>query len=265
MPAPHRIISVVPSQTELLFDLGLDNEVVGITKFCIHPADKVRNKTIVGGTKTLHLDQIHALRPNLILANKEENTREQIEALQRQYPVHVTDVVTLPDALTMIRTVGKLVDKEPQAEKMVQQMAATLPVGEAPGSGLNDYNHYQGLRPLAGLRVAYLIWRKPYMVAANGTFIDAMLEAAGFRNAFAGQTRYPEASPDDLRAAEPELIFLSSEPYPFAEKHIAELQAVCPSARVLVVDGEVFSWYGSRLLRAADYFRNLHNEIARIQ
>ena len=258
---PHRIVSVVPSQTELLFDLGLDDEVVGITKFCIHPADKVRNKTIVGGTKTLHLDQIHALCPDLILANKEENTREQIKELQRHYPVHITDMVTLPDALTMIRTVGRLVDKEPQAEKMVQQIAATLSPSFLSSRSSPSFSLWQA----TPLSVAYLIWRKPYMVAAGDTFIDAMLEAAGFRNAFAGQTRYPEASPDDLRATEPELIFLSSEPYPFAEKHIAELQAVCPSARVLVVDGEVFSWYGSRLLRAADYFRNLHNEIARIQ
>lgn len=247
---PQRIISVVPSQTELLFDLGLADEVVGITKFCIHPAHKVRGKVIVGGTKTLHSDRIHALRPDLILANKEENTREQIEELQRHYPVHVTDVVTLPDALAMIREVGALVGKGEQAEEMVVQIAQTLPIRsseEVP----------------AGLRVAYFIWRKPYMVAAGDTFIHAMLDAAGFQNAFAGQSRYPEVSPDDLRATQPDLIFLSSEPYPFSRKHVAELEVICPSARVLVVDGEVFSWYGSRLLRAGDYFRNLHNEIAR--
>lgn len=246
---PHRIISVVPSQTELLFDLGLDGEIVGITKFCIHPAESIRGKAIVGGTKTLHPDRIHALRPDLILANKEENTREQIEELQRHYPVHVTDVITIPDALAMIRDVGALIGKERQAEKLVVQISQTMTV--------------QASR-LTRLRVAYLIWRKPYMVAADGTFIDAMLDAAGFQNAFAGHRRYPEVLPGDLRVANPDLIFLSSEPYPFAEKHIADLQAVCPSARVLIVDGEVFSWYGSRLLRAGDYFRNLHTEIARL-
>lgn len=245
---PQRIISVVPSQTELLFDLGLDAEIVGITKFCIHPANKVQYKTSVGGTKTLHLDQIYALRPDIILANKEENTREQIEQLQRHYPVHITDVVTLPDALAMIREVGTLVGKQQQADDMATQITSSLVChpSRSPSSS-----------------VAYFIWRKPYMVAAGGTFIDAMLKAAGFQNAFAGQTRYPEIAPDDLRAANPDLIFLSSEPYPFAVKHIAELQAICPSARVLVVDGEVFSWYGSRLLRADRYFRNLHTEIAR--
>lgn len=99
------------------------------------------------------------------------------------------------------------------------------------------------------------------MVAASNTFIDAMLTIAGFQNAFADQTRYPEITPDDLREVQPDLLFLSSEPYPFGEKHIGELQQLCPSARVLLVDGEAFSWYGSRLLRASDYFKNLHQQI----
>lgn len=243
---PQRIISAVPSQTELLFDLGLDRELIGITKFCIHPADKVKNKTRVGGTKTLHLEQIHALRPDLILANKEENTREQIEALQEHFPVHVTDVNTLPDALSMIRTVGTLVGKADEADEMAQQIATSLipsPSSSPPS-------------------VAYFIWRKPYMVAAGDTFIDAMLAVAGFRNAFAGQSRYPEVTPDELRDTRPDLIFLSSEPYPFAEKHLTEMASICPSARALVIDGELFSWYGSRLLRAGDYFRNLRNELS---
>jgi len=246
---PQRIISVVPSQTELLFDLGLRDEIVGITKFCIHPADKIRGKTIVGGTKTLHLDRIHTLRPNLILANKEENTREQIEELQRHYPVHITDVTTLSDALAMIRDVGRLVGKERQAQEMCTQITQTLPISA---------------QSTTELQVAYFIWRRPYMAAAGDTFIHAMLEAAGFSNTFAGQSRYPEVSPDELRMADPDLIFLSSEPYPFAQKHIAELQAICPSARVLIVDGEVFSWYGSRLLRAGEYFRNLRTNITRL-
>lgn len=248
---PQRIISLVPSQTELLADLGVADRLVGITKFCIHPADQLRGKAIVGGTKTLHLDRIHALRPDLIIANKEENTREQIEELQGQYPVHVTDVVTLADALAMIRDVGALVGKEQAAGAMAQQIEQTLgPPASAPG-------------PVsAAPTVAYLIWRKPYMAAGCDTFIHAMLEAAGFRNAFASQPRYPELTPDHLRTAHPDLIFLSSEPYPFREQHIAELQAVCPDARVFGVDGEVFSWYGSRLVRAGDYFRTLRKTLA---
>ena len=243
---PKRIISLVPSQTELLFDLGVDDQLIGLTNFCIYPATKVKNKTIVGGTKTLNLSKIHSLQPDLIIANKEENNREQIEELQQAYTVHVTDVVTLPDALAMIREVGALVGKSDEAENMAQQIANSLrPIPLAP-------------RP----SVAYFIWRKPYMVAANDTFIHTMLEIAGFRNVFADQTRYPEITPDDLQAAQPDLIFLSSEPYPFTEKHLAEFNAIRPSARVMVVDGELFSWYGSRLLRSSDYFRNLRNEIA---
>jgi ABC-type Fe3+-hydroxamate transport system substrate-binding protein len=246
---PKRILSLVPSQTELLFDLGLDEEVVGLTKFCIHPADNVKNKTVVGGTKTLHIDRIHALRPDLIIANKEENERSQIEELQRRYTVHVTDMVTFTDALTMIREVGNLVGKSPEAEQMAQQIEASLSL---PSS-------YPSSRP----SVAYFIWQKPYMVAANSTFIHSMLELAGFRNAFAEWARYPEITVEDLQSARPDLIFLSSEPYPFTDKHVAEFQKIYPSARALVVDGELFSWYGSRLLRSSDYFRNLRNEIAR--
>ncbi len=244
---PKRIISLVPSQTELLFNLGLDDEIIGITKFCVHPADKVKRKAVVGGTKTVNIDRINALQPDLIIANKEENTREQIDQLQQLYPVHVTDMTTVPDALTMIREVGTLVGKRHEAEMMARQIEHSL----AP------------LASTTGQKVAYLIWRKPYMAAAGNTFIDAMLSVAGFSNAFATHTRYPEVIPDDLQRVQPDLIFLSSEPYPFTEKHIAELQKICPSSQVLLVDGEVFSWYGSRLLRASNYFRNLRNEIAR--
>ncbi|RCR70893.1 ABC transporter substrate-binding protein [Larkinella punicea] len=244
---PQRIISVVPSQTELLYDLGLDQEIVGITKFCIHPAEKVKDKFKVGGTKTLHLDQIHDLKPDFILANKEENTREQIEELQRHYPVHVTDVNTVPDALAMIREVSELVGKGRKGEKLAKQIEDTF----------YDFKSVQS----SGHSVAYFIWRKPYMVAANQTFIHSMLELAGFQNAFGGLTRYPEVTETDLKTAQPDLIFLSSEPYPFSEKHRTELQEICPAARVLLVDGELFSWYGSRLLKSADYIQQLRQRL----
>lgn len=247
--APQRIISLVPSQTELLFDLGLDAEIAGITKFCIRPADRVRNKPIVGGTKTLHMDRIHALKPDLIIANKEENTREDVEYLQQRYPVYVSDVATLTDSLMMIRDIGTLVGKRPEADALADQISQTLCPTPQP------------LRKT----VAYFIWRKPYMVAASHTFIDSMLTVAGLTNVFTAQTRYPEISPEALSAAQPDLIFLSSEPYPFTQKHVDEFRGICPAATVMLVDGEVFSWYGSRLLRASDYFRNLHTEIVRQQ
>jgi len=237
---PRRLVSVVPSQTELLFDLGLDAEIVGLTRYCTHPADRVRNRTIVGGTKALNLDLIDTLQPDLIVANKEENDREQIAYLARRYPVHVTDMATLPAALQMIQDVGELVGKQSQAEQLVDRIRASMPPPIAPT-----------------LRVAYLIWRKPYMAAASHTFIDDMLRVAGFCNALAKQTRYPVLTADDLRAAQPDLIFLSSEPYPFADKHRAELETICPDARVELVDGELFSWYGSRLVKAGAYLAYL--------
>ncbi|WP_421830572.1 helical backbone metal receptor [Larkinella sp.] len=267
---PQRIISVVPSQTELLYDLGLDQEIVGITKFCIHPAEKVKDTFKVGGTKTLHLDQIHDLKPDYILANKEENTREQIEELQRHYPVHVTDVNTVTDALAMIREVSELVGKGWKGEELSRKIEQSLNICPQPCDGPTPEGGYYTSskapfrgRTVArlGANVAYFIWRKPYMVAANQTFIHSMLELAGFQNAFEGITRYPEVTEADLKTAQPDLIFLSSEPYPFSEKHRTELQEICPDARVLLVDGEVFSWYGSRLLKSADYIQQLRQSL----
>ncbi|MBO0934165.1 ABC transporter substrate-binding protein [Fibrella aquatilis] len=242
---PLRIVSIVPSQTELLFHLGVGPAVVGRTKFCIYPADEVASVPVVGGTKNVDSQRVAALKPTLILANREENTRVNVEALQAIAPVHVTDVTTLPDALAMIRDVGRLVGKSTEAETLAQQITVSMAALPAPPE-----------RP----RVAYLIWRKPWMVAAADTFIDAMLTAAGFTNAFANQMRYPVITETDWQAAQPDLIFLSSEPYPFKAKHIAELQQLCPQAKIRLVDGELFSWYGSRLLRSATYFSALRQE-----
>lgn len=259
VPQPaQRLVSIVPSQTELLFDLGLADEVVGLTKYCVHPAEKVAGKAIVGGTKNVQISRVAALQPTLILANYEENTEADVNALRAIAPVHVTDVKTLPDALMMIREVGTLVGRQAAADAMARQIGAS----------------FAALRPVMGTKapsVAYLIWRKPWMVAARDTFIDAMLTEAGFRNAFADQpnaqwphprwVRYPVVSGDDLQAAAPDLIFLSSEPYPFSSKHLAELSACCPSASTYLVDGELFSWYGSRLRHSAAYFAELRSNL----
>jgi ABC-type Fe3+-hydroxamate transport system substrate-binding protein len=238
---PKRIISIVPSQTELLFYMGLDAEIAGITKFCIHPATKVAHVPKVGGTKQLNLEAIHQLRPDLIIANKEENEQSQVEDLMKHYPVWVSDIHDLPGALQMISGIGAITDRVEEALKLntiVKQRFDELK------------------KPAAITRTAYLIWRKPYMAAGKGTFIDSMLQRCGFDNVFS-QTRYPEIDSEALIAADPELLLLSSEPYPFADKHMAEFKALLPKARVLLVDGEMFSWYGSRLLEAPAYFAGL--------
>jgi ABC-type Fe3+-hydroxamate transport system substrate-binding protein len=242
---PKRIISVVPSQTELLFYLGLDYEIIGITKFCIHPADKFKSTAKIGGTKKLDIAKIKALKPDLIIANKEENERSQIEELMTFCPVWISDVSTLANAIYMIERVGVLVDKEMEAKALSQAI----------NQQFNNLTIQQ-----TNLRTAYFIWRKPYMVAGKNTFIDSMLQKCGLTNAF-NTDRYPEIDSNALIKSKPDVILLSSEPYPFKEKHIAEFKALWPSAIIKIVDGELFSWYGSRLLYAPEYFKKLITEL----
>ncbi len=239
---PLRMVSLVPSQTELLIDLGLRQQLVGVTKFCVHPAYARHSAAVIGGTKNFNFDQIKRTQPDLIIGNKEENYQEGIVRLKQHYPVWMSDISNLPEALLMIEQVGKMTGKAHLAEPLAAEIGhafAALPV------------------PDAAIPVAYFIWRKPYMVAAGGTFIDDMLGRAGFRNVFASLGRYPEITPAQLRAAAPERIFLSSEPYPFGEKHLAEFQEICPAAKIQIVDGELFSWYGSRLRLSPAYFQQL--------
>jgi ABC-type Fe3+-hydroxamate transport system substrate-binding protein len=245
---PRRIISLVPSQTEFLADLGLEKEVVGITKFCVHPTDWFQNKKRVGGTKTLDFQKIEALKPDLIIGNKEENEQSQIESLRQHYPVWMSDIYTLVDALDMMRKLGELTGKSEPANKIATAVESNFK---------HPFPH-----PTHHLKVAYLIWRKPYMAAGNSTFIDAMLRYAGFENVFAHLSRYPEISTEMLAHVNPDVILLSSEPYPFSEKHIAALQEICPAAQIQLVDGEIFSWYGSRLLQAPAYFAELRESLS---
>ncbi|MCF6407588.1 helical backbone metal receptor [Chitinophaga filiformis] len=245
---PRRIISLVPSQTELLYDLGLDEEVIGITKFCIHPEAWFRHKTRIGGTKQLHLEEILALQPDLVIANKEENTAEQVQFLMQHVPVWVSDIQCLEDALDMIRSIGNITGKIERAAEIAgnidlsfRQLATTL----------------QARPPL---HTAYFIWREPWMVAGGDTFIHTMLAYCRLENVFAGTARYPTIDLDQLKS-NCQLILLSSEPYPFKEKHIRELQDVLPGVRIELVDGEMFSWYGSRLEKAAVYLHEFRQKL----
>jgi len=244
---PKRIISIVPSQTELLFYLGLNVEVIGITKFCIHPADRFNSTTKVGGTKQLDVEKIRLLNPDLIIANKEENDRLQVEELMNICPVWISDIFDLESALQMIVCIGDMIGKPGQANVLCTEING----------------RFKGIKlPVTGLRVAYLIWRKPYMLAGRGTFIDSMLQTCGLNNV-TERERYPEIDADALVAANPDLVFLSSEPYPFAKKHIEEFRSLLPNAKIVLVDGEMFSWYGSRLLYAPAYFKRLINGLVK--
>ncbi|GAB3635824.1 helical backbone metal receptor [Hymenobacter arcticus] len=239
---PLRIVSLVPSQTELLFDLGLQKQLVGVTKFCIYPEYARHKAEVIGGTKDFNFAKIRATQPDLILGNKEENYVEGITELEKSYPVWMSNITDLPEALDMIRRVGQLTGKQLAAEPLAAEIT-------------NSFAALAAQEPL--IPAAYFIWRKPYMAAASGTFIDDMLRRAGFRNVFAHLGRYPEITSAQLAAAAPERIFLSSEPYPFKDKHLAEFQEICPAAKTQLVDGELFSWYGSRLRLSAAYFQTL--------
>jgi ABC-type Fe3+-hydroxamate transport system substrate-binding protein len=245
---PKRIISVVPSQTELLYHFGLEEKVIGITKFCIHPKHWFSTKTRIGGTKNLLLEKIKSLQPDLVIANKEENVQEQIEALAQWYPVWVSDVNKLEDALTMIATIGAITGTAEKATSLKTHIAQA----------------FQSLQTTA-LEVlpktVYLIWKDPFMTVGGDTFIHNMLQCAGFNNLFVHKSRYPQTSLQEIQAMNCELLFLSSEPYPFRQKHIDELQAHLPHTKIILVDGEMFSWYGSRLQWAPVYFRELNVQL----
>ncbi|MFN3998230.1 ABC transporter substrate-binding protein [Algoriphagus sp.] len=236
---PERIISLVPSQTELLVDLGLEEKIVGVTKFCVHPTHLRKSKTIVGGTKNYRFDVIDSLKPDLIIGNKEENDQEGIEKLAAKYPVWMSDIFDLKDSLRMIFDLGEITGKKGKAAGVISRIEKSFaqPVVKK-GSCI------------------YLIWENPKMAAGKNTFIDSMLSMAGFEN-LAEKSRYPDITEEILINLSPDYLLLSSEPFPFKEKHIQTFENILPNTKVQLVDGELFSWYGSRLLHAADYFKRL--------
>ena len=246
---PKRIVSLVPSQTELLFDLGLDEEVIGLTKFCIHPIEKFAAKQKVGGTKNLKIEIIRELKPDLIIGNKEENSRADIELLQQDFPVWMCDIYNLQDAMQTIADIGALVDRQPEATYLNHLI----------GAGFRDLQTL-ALEKAIDKTAAYLIWKDPYMLAGRATFINDILQKIGLRNVIK-ENRYPEIELSQLKTMNCELVFLSSEPYPFKEKHVDEIQLALPNAKVMLVDGEMFSWYGSRLVKAVQYFFEFQNQL----
>lgn len=246
---PRRIVSLVPSQTELLVDLGLESNLFGITKFCVHPKHLRQEKEIVGGTKQVNIEKIKALNPDIILCNKEENTKEMISELEQIAPVHISDIYTLKDSLELIQMYGDIFEKTEKAQNIIQ------------GIRLEKKAFEKFVNNKPKLKAAYFIWKSPYMVAANQTFINEMLQTNKFENIYQNLNRYPEISLSELKEKGPDVVLLSSEPYPFKESDLDEFKTINPKAKVIIVDGEAFSWYGSRLLKAFDYFRALRTEI----
>ena len=245
---PKRIISLVPSQTELLFHLGLDKEVVGVTKFCIYPTDWKTRKTIVGGTKNLKIDLIKELNPDLIIANKEENDEDSLRKLMPIFPVWISDIKRLEDAFQMILSVGKITNSESTSFTWTEKIKKQFKI--------------LSLLPKQPRRVAYLIWNNPLMSVNQDTFIHSLLELNQWDNCFKDKlNRYPEITEEELVDSNPEMVFLSSEPFPFKDKHIDRFKQLLPESQVVLVNGEYFSWYGSRLVDSPAYFSSLHKSL----
>jgi len=244
---PRRIVSLVPSQTELLAHLGLKDEVVGITRFCERPEGWRSDKTIVGGTKQVDMDTVRDLDPDLILANHEENTADDVEALGAIAPVYVTEVKTVSEAFDMIRTVGTLTDASDKTSTLVGKIIS----------------RFEALSDFSPLRAAYLIWREPYMTVGGDTFIHDIMQWGGFENIYGDQTRYPEVTPKALAERDLDVVLCSSEPFPFHKKDTftADLRDALLDIPVEVVDGQPFSWYGPRLLDTPAYLTELRERL----
>ena len=241
---PKRIISIVPSQTELLFDLGLENEVVGITKFCIYPDTWFQTKSRVGGTKEIDIEKVRLLNPDLIIGNKEENSKADVAELEKIAPVWMSDIYHLSDSFQMMKSIGEICQVPVKATNLIQEIERKFDTFETLASKKN---------------VMYLIWNNPLMAAAKRTFIDSMLTRFGLNNYYNELERYPLCS--ENKAEDPDYIFLSSEPFPFKQKHADEIQLQYPKSKLIFVDGEMFSWYGSRLRKVPEYFRELTKQL----
>jgi ABC-type Fe3+-hydroxamate transport system substrate-binding protein len=247
---PKRVISLVPSQTELLYDLNLEDQIVGITKFCVHPVHFKSTKKIVGGTKSVHFDKIKELNPDFILCNKEENTKEMVADLEKITPTFVTNIQTIDDSLKSIEILGKIFGKRTEAANLISKINFCL----------NDFEIFMQDYPVK--KAAYFIWANPWMAAGNKTFINELLKLNNFENVYANRAGYPEVEIKKIRLeGDPEYVLLSSEPFPFKDEHAFELGRFTHHGITLFVDGEYFSWFGSRLTKAFDYFKKLQIRI----
>lgn len=251
-----RIVSVCPSLTELVFDLGRGEELVGRTKFCVHPVGRVERIESVGGTKNPKIARIVELAPDLVLMNEEENRREDAEALAAAgLALHVSFPRNVGETAEMVRDVGSALGKAAEAERIaadIERRAARV---------------RESARSTPPVRYAYLIWRNPWMVAGGDTFVTAMLALPGGINVFADHPeRYPVVTAGDLTAADPDAVFLSSEPFPFKAKHADELASSTglPGDRVHLVDGEYLTWHGSRTPDGIDYAERVIADSARL-
>jgi len=241
---PKKIISLVPSLTETLVEAGLKTTLVGITKFCVHPKGLLKEIEVIGGTKNPRIRNILATKPDLIFANKEENRLEDINELKKYTQVYVTDIKNNQGILNFLHMLNLLFKTE-ACERLFYKLQK-IPL----------YTEREKIP------TCYLIWKDPWMTVGQDTFIHYMMEKYGFQNIYSATERYPVVSLENIKVRQPKIVMLSSEPYPFKEKEKTELLKLLPDTNIILVDGEMFSWYGSRLLEADLYINDLYGKIA---
>ncbi|SDX36570.1 ABC-type Fe3+-hydroxamate transport system, substrate-binding protein [Lutibacter oricola] len=247
---PKRIVSLVPSQTELLCDLALENELVGITKYCIHPFNLKSTKAIVGGTKKVDYEKIKELKPDFILCNKEENAYDMLPELEKIAPTYFSDVNTINDSIDLILHLGSILNRRTESDNLAHKIEFKLA----------DFKQFIKDKP--SRKVAYFIWANPWMVAGNDTYINEMLKLNKFENIYDSMSRYPKIVIDKIRwEGDPDVLIFSSEPYKFEDKHAMEIGSFTNRSITVFGDGEMFSWPGSRMLLAFDYFKELHKKL----
>ena len=239
----NKIVCLVPSITELLFFFGLEEKIVGITEYCVHPEKQVKNANKIGGPKNPDIEKIKELEPDLVIGSVEENTQNKIEKISEFAPVWLSDVKSVDSACKMITSLGELFDKTDLAENIANNIK----------KGFKEFDRSQKVK------VAYLIWENPLMTVGNDTFIDNILGQMGFINVFANKNRYPKIEPEELANSGAEFILLPSEPYDFKNEHIEQYKKLCPNAKAILVDGQMFSWYGNHMLVALGYLKRIQN------
>jgi ABC-type Fe3+-hydroxamate transport system substrate-binding protein len=241
-----RIVSLVPSITELVCELGLADRLVGRTGFCVHPRDIVKRIPKVGGTKDVDLDQVRSLAPTHVILNMDENRKEDADALAKFVPhLVVTHPLAPVDNLALYRLIGGVFGREGEAEALCSKFEEAHAALLAAGS----------FRPQ---RVLYLIWKKPWMTVSRDTYVSRTLGLVDWHTVpERSGDRYPQIDLDDALLAGVEVALLSSEPFMFREKHVAELRgtAALQGKKLALIDGEMTSWYGSRAIRALGYLR----------
>lgn len=242
---PSRMVCLVPSLTELLVDLGLLDKLVAVTKFCVHPKDIRTTTEVIGGTKSIKIEKIEELKPDFILANKEENEFEDVNTLSEHHSVYVSDISNIDDLFKLIQDLDEIFKIPKASKQLIENIEASF------------IKFRRKIENLPKLKVAYFIWRKPWMVVGSSTFINYMLKLNNFENVYEDLPRYPEVDLEKLKSVD--YVFLSSEPFPFKDKHKAEFNML--SDKIKIVDGEYFSWYGSRLVKSFDYFQKLRDKL----